>query len=188
MKPGGNRLVADIQLVRTPTGKETVVSEGFDKTPVILVVDDDWMNRELLEAHLELAGYEVMTANSGEKALEMVAKQPPDLVLLDVRMVGLNGYEVCARMKADKATRHVPIIIVTALDKDEDYQKAIEAGADDFLPKPFNSVLMMARIRSLLRIKRLQELLEYRNRQLRNALSRHVPPATVDQILAELGD
>lgn len=155
------------------------MTEDFEKSPVILVVDDDWMNRDLLQAHLEAAGYKVVTANSGEKALEIAAARTPDLIMLDVRMHGMSGYEVCARLKALESTQHVPVMIVTALDKDDDYLKAIEAGADDFLPKPFNSIIMLARIRSLLRIKTLYD-------RLRAVLRQHVAPETADQILAAL--
>jgi two-component system cell cycle response regulator len=157
-------------------------------TPVILVVDDDWMNRDLLQAHLEAAGYEVMTANSGQKALEVVGVRLPDLILLDVRMPGMEGYEVCERLKSDEATRHVPVVIVTALDKDEDFLRAAEAGADDFLPKPFNSVVMLARIHSLLRIKRLHDSLQHRHERLRIVLNRYFDPAQVGQILSELDE
>jgi DNA-binding response OmpR family regulator len=162
------------------------VSEEFRHTPAILVVDDDWMNRELLQAHLEAAGFEVITANSGDKALEIINGQIPDLVLLDVRMHGMDGYEVCARLKADDATRRVPIIIVTALDKDEDYLRAVEAGADDFLPKPFNSVVMLARIRSLLRLKKLYDVLEQRHERLRAVLGHYLDPQTASHILTDL--
>ncbi len=157
-----------------------------EAAPIILVVDDDWMNRDLLQAHLEVAGYEVMTANSGEKALELVEARTPDLVLLDVRMHGMSGYDVCARLKSQEATRPVPVIIVTALDKDEDYQRAVEVGVDDFLPKPFNSVVMLTRIRSLLRIKYLHDLLAARDERLRAALHQYVTPKTAAQILADL--
>jgi two-component system cell cycle response regulator len=157
-----------------------------DGNTVILVVDDDWMNRELLQTHLERAGYAVITANSGQKALEVSLSRPPHLVLLDVRMHGLSGYEVCARLKAQEATRYVPVIIVTGLDGDGDYHEALEAGADDFLPKPFNSVVMLARIRSLLRIKRLHERLDQRDGTLRAVLHRYVDHETVELILADL--
>jgi DNA-binding response OmpR family regulator len=164
------------------------LSDGeSDAKTVILVVDDDWMNRELLQTHLERAGYEVITANNGQKALDTVVSRPPDLVLLDVRMHGLSGYEVCARLKSQAAMRYVPVIMVTGLDGDADYQEAIEAGADDFLPKPFNSVVMFARIRSLLRIKRLHELLDRRDRTLRAVLHRYVNGETADLILGDLG-
>ena len=157
-----------------------------ESTPLILVVDDDWMNRDLLQTHLQVAGYNVMTANSGEKALEIVGRQMPDLVLLDVRMHGMNGYEVCARLKGNEATRHIPVIIVTALDKDDDYQKAVEVGVDDFLPKPFNSILMLTRIRSLLRVKYQHDLLMQREERLRAVLDQYVAPETAAQILADL--
>jgi DNA-binding response OmpR family regulator len=159
-----------------------------ENPPVILVVDDDWMNRDLLQAHLEAAGYQVVTANSGQKALEIVTSSIPDLVLLDVRMHGMDGYEVCSRLKSHEATQHVPVVIVTALDKDEDYVKAVEVGADDFLPKPFNSVLMLSRIRSLLRIKRLYDLLEQRSHRLSAVLSQYLDQTTIHQIFADLDE
>ncbi len=162
------------------------MSDEYRNPPAILVVDDDWMNRELLQTHLEAAGLQVMTANSGEKALEIISAQIPDLVLLDVRMPGMDGYEVCARLKAHEATRRVPIVIVTALDKDEDYVRAVEVGADDFLPKPFNSVVMLARIRSLLRVNSLYVKLEQHNERLRAVLSHYLDPETARQILADL--
>jgi sigma-B regulation protein RsbU (phosphoserine phosphatase) len=162
------------------------VSEESGHSPTILVVDDDWMNRELLQAHLEAAGFMVITANSGNKALEVISAQIPDLVLLDVRMHGMDGYEVCARLKADEVTHRVPILIVTALDKDEDYLKAVEAGADDFLPKPFNSVVMITRIRSLLRIKGLYDALEQRQERLRAVLGHYLDAETASHLLADL--
>jgi DNA-binding response OmpR family regulator len=161
------------------------VSDENRNPPAILVVDDDWMNRELLQAHLEAAGFLVIAANSGDKALGIISTQIPDLVLLDVRMPGMDGYEVCARLKSDEATYHVPIVIVTALDKDEDYLKAVEAGADDFLPKPFNSVVMLARIRSLLRIKGLYDTLQRRHERLRAVLGHYLDPETGRQILED---
>jgi two-component system cell cycle response regulator len=103
-------------------------------------------------------------------------------------MHGMSGYDVCALLKAHDATHHVPVVIVTAHDKDEDYSKAVEVGADDFLPKPFNSVLMLARIRSLLRIKQLYDLLAQRDQRLRAILDQYVAPETAGRILADLGE
>jgi two-component system cell cycle response regulator len=178
------------EVCRTYNGAEPeghrIVSDEYRQPPEILVIDDDWMIRDLLQAHLEAAGFHVMTANSGDKALEIIKVQIPDLVLLDVRMPGIDGYEVCARLKSHQATRRVPVVIVTALDNDEDYLKAVEVGADDFLPKPFNSVVMVARIRSLLRIKNLYDALDHRRERLRTVLGHHLDADTADQILADL--
>ena len=155
------------------------------KTPSILVVDDDWMNREVLEAYLNTAGYQVITAHSGDRALELAYGCPPDLVLLDVRMPGMDGYEVCRRLKGDVRTQFTPVVMVTALESDEDKLPAVEAGADDFITKPFNSLLLLTRVRSLLRIKDLHDQLEARNRLLRRVLSRYVSQDVAEEILSD---
>lgn len=157
-----------------------------EKMPLILVVDDDWMNREVMEAHLQAADYDVMVAQSGENALEMAFERPPDLVLLDVKMQGISGYEVCERLKSHQATRYVPVVIVTALESDEDKLKAIRSGADDFMGKPFTSLIMLTRVRSLLRIKHLHDELEARSNRLSRILQRYVSEDTTRMILAEL--
>jgi class 3 adenylate cyclase/CheY-like chemotaxis protein len=158
--------------------------EAID-TARVLVVDDDWLNRELLEAYLADAGCEVLTAYDGKKALEIVAETPPDLVLLDVNMPGMNGYEVCAHLKRDPQTQFIPVVMVTALEAEADKIKAIEAGADDFVSKPFNSYLLLARVRSLLRIKRLHDELEARNGLLRQLFTRYVDEGVADIILED---
>ncbi len=156
-----------------------------ERTPLIYVVDDDWMNREVMEAHLRGAGYGVQAIHSGEKALEMAIQQPPDLVLLDVRMQGMGGYETCRRFKAHDATRLIPVIMVSALDSDQDKQKVIDAGADDFILKPFTSLAMLVRVKNLLLVKRLRDELSQREELLRDVLARHVDAATADVILSE---
>jgi two-component system cell cycle response regulator len=118
----------------------------MNNPPLILVVDDDWMSRELLQAHLD--GYEVMMANNGEKALQMAVLRPPDLVIVDVRMPGINGYEFCVRLRADDAISHVPVLMLSALEGDEPHRRALEAGANDILSKPFDSLILMERVRS----------------------------------------
>ena len=102
---------------------------------LVMIVDDDQMNRELLETVVKRAGYSVNHANSGAQALRLVAAQPPDLILLDVRLGEMSGYDVCAQLKSDPATRSIPIIILTASDNVQDRQEALRAGADDFFPK-----------------------------------------------------
>ena len=122
----------------------------MSETPYILIVDDEWMNRELLEAYLKMGGYRVGQANNGEKALEMVADQPPALVMLDVRLSGISGFEVCRRLKEDANTRVIPVVMVTALDSTEDQQQITAAGADGFIAKPFEMDALLAKVRSLL--------------------------------------
>ena len=125
----------------------------------ILVVDDLAQNIKLLEAILSPRGYSVMTAESGEAALQAVGRELPDLVLLDVLMPGMDGYEVCRRLRADPATAYLPIVMVTA-HGDQEKLNAIEAGADDFLVKPIDQPELLARVRSLVRIKRYHDTIE----------------------------
>jgi CheY-like chemotaxis protein len=116
----------------------------------ILVVDDDWMNREMLQAHLEYAGLRVLLAHNGPKALEIAASDPPDIVLLDVRMPGMDGYEVCAALKSSPKTQHIPVLLTTAMEDEESKSRGIEAGADDFVSKPFEVDQMLAQIQRFL--------------------------------------
>jgi CheY-like chemotaxis protein len=163
-----------------------VTERNTQKPPLIMVVDDEWMNREMLQAYLEGAGYEVVLVASGPKALELAAARPPDLVLLDVRMTGMNGYEVCARLKATEATRYTPVLMVTGLVGDDDKRQALNAGADDFIPKPLDSLIMLNRIKSLLRVKHLYDELHARNVTLRTILKRYVDDQTLETIMADV--
>ncbi len=156
-----------------------------DAPPLVMVVDDDWMNREVLEAYLTDAGYDVILAHSGARALELAQATPPDLVLLDINMPGMSGYEACARLKSDELTRFTPVVMVTALEAEDDKIRAIQSGADDFLTKPFNSLMLLTRVRSLLRIKQLHDELENRNALLRRVLNRYVNEDIVDVILVD---
>ena len=119
----------------------------------ILVVDDIEPNVRLLEAKLSAEYYEVTTARDGASALQAAAAELPDVILLDVMMPGMDGFEVCRRLKADAATRHIPVVLVTALDGRRDRLTGLEAGADDFLTKPIDDVALFARVRSLARFK-----------------------------------
>lgn len=126
----------------------------------VLVVDDLEANRELLARILERQGHTVYTAGTGEEALELVARQRPDVVLLDVMMPGRSGFDICAELKRHDATRLIPVVLVTALSELDDRIHGIEAGADDFLTKPVNPHELQARVRSLLRIKRYTDELD----------------------------
>ena len=132
----------------------------------VLVVDDIPANRKLLTDVLSNAGYVVIAASSGEEALEKVASAKPDLVLLDILMPGLNGYEVCQRLRADPTTGVLPVVMVTALDPTEERIKGLDAGADDFLTKPVNAAELLARVRSLLRIKSLYDTVQVQSVEL----------------------
>jgi class 3 adenylate cyclase/CheY-like chemotaxis protein len=123
----------------------------------ILVVDDTPQNVKLLADILAAKGFAPVTAASGEEALARMAEGLPDLVLLDIMMPGLSGYDVCRRIRADPLTALLPIVLVTSLDPNQERLKGIEAGADDFVQKPFNQAELLARVRSLLRVKSLQD-------------------------------
>jgi adenylate cyclase len=120
---------------------------------VVLVVDDQAPNRRLLEAVLEPRGYQVVSAESGEQALQLLADDPPDVVLLDIVMPGMDGYEVCRRIRDDEATAVLPVVMITASGEQEKL-RATEAGADDFVTKPFDQAELLARVKSLVRISR----------------------------------
>ena len=147
----------------------------MDRPAKLLVVDDTPMNVKLLADRLTAKGYEVATAGSGAQALEQIKENQPDLVLLDVVMPQMSGYEVCRALREAPETRTLPGIMVTALDPDEERIKGLDAGADDFLSKPVNQPELEARVRSLLRIKQLNdELQEQRLGRLRRFLSPQV--------------
>ncbi len=131
-------------------------------TARILVVDDILANVRLLEAKLAAEYFEVVTAMNGVDALEAVQRTKPDIVLLDVMMPGIDGIEVCRRLKASAQTQHIPVIMITALDQLEDRVRGLEAGADDFLTKPVNDVSLFCRIKSLVRLKMLSDELRAR--------------------------
>ncbi|MGO8999886.1 MAG: protein kinase domain-containing protein [Polyangiaceae bacterium] len=144
----------------------------------ILVVDDEPWNRDLAAQQLEM--YDTRLAASGEEALAMIAAAPPDLVLLDVMMPGIDGFEVCRRLKADDATRLIPIVIMTALDAAAERIKGIEAGADDFLTKPVDERQLLARIRTALRAKHFVE----QKLNAAETLGRSRPPRALGSVRA----
>lgn len=129
----------------------------------ILVVDDIPMNVRLLESKLSAEYFEVVTASDGPSALKAAAELAPDLILLDVMMPGMDGFEVSRRLKADPKTRHIPVVMVTALRDTSDRVRGLDAGADDFLTKPVNDVALFARVRSLTRLKVMMDELRLRH-------------------------
>jgi two-component system cell cycle response regulator len=131
-------------------------------TARVLVVDDILSNVKLLEAKLTAEYFEVITASNGEQALTRVAADMPDIVLLDVMMPGMDGFEVCRRIKANTKTTHIPIVMVTALDQPSDRVTGLHAGADDFLTKPVDDMALFARVRSLVRLKMMTDELRMR--------------------------
>lgn len=133
----------------------------------ILVVDDVDTNVRLLEAKLTIEYYDVLTCRDGAAALEIAQTEQPDLILLDVMMPSMDGFETCRKLKDDPATRHIPVVLVTALDGREDRMRGLEAGADDFLSKPLDDVILMARVRSLTRLKIVIDELREREESVR---------------------
>lgn len=131
-------------------------------TARVLVVDDILANVKLLEARLSAEYFDVITAMSGPEALSICERAQCDIVLLDVMMPDMDGFEVCRRLKANPATQHIPVIMVTALDQPSDRVKGLEAGADDFLTKPVNDLALVTRVRSLVRLKMVQDELRMR--------------------------
>lgn len=148
--------------------------------PKILVVDDEPINVELLEAYLT-GEYNILTAYNGEEALEKVKSEHPDLILLDIMMPGMDGYEICRILKNDSLTQFIPIVMVTALSERDDRIKSIEVGADEFLTKPVDKVELMARVKSLVHVKQLhnrlvseRDVLDVQNR-IRSVLTAIIP-------------
>ena len=132
----------------------------------ILIVEDNLESIDLLVYFLKPAGYEIMTATDGRQALKMLARELPDLILLDVMLPDLDGFQICEKLKKNERTFHIPIIMITALKELKDKIRGLEAGADDFLTKPFDNVELLTRVKSLLRIKFYHDELVRRNKEL----------------------
>ena len=126
----------------------------------ILVVDDNEQNLELLVAYLETLGCPVVTAIDGVDALDKVAAEKPDLILLDIMMPRMSGFEVCRKIKSDPTTRDTPVIMVTALNELTDIERGVESGTDDFITKPVNRLELTTRVKSLLRVRHLKSELD----------------------------
>ncbi|MCG6536900.1 MAG: response regulator, partial [Syntrophales bacterium LBB04] len=129
--------------------------------PVILAVDDQLQNIELIDAYLSPHGYEIVRAESGETAMQAIAENAMDLVLLDVMMPKINGFEVCKRIKENERLRSIPVIMITALSAKEDRIKGIDAGAEDFISKPIDKGELLARVKMLLKMKMLNDRLNH---------------------------
>lgn len=147
----------------------------------VLVVDDDPLNRRILTATLAREGLRTTTASDGEEALAALSQDPPDVILLDIVMPGIDGFGVLERIKADEASRHLPVIMISGLDDTASVIRALEMGADDFLPKPFDAAILRARINAGLDRKALHELERDR---VRDIFTRFLPEPMVDEVLA----
>jgi DNA-binding NarL/FixJ family response regulator len=141
------------------------MSSQLPRHPKLLLVDDAPQNIKLLEAVLAPRGYDLAVASSGEEALQKIASEAPDVVLLDIVMPGMDGYEVCRRLRADPVTALLPVVMITA-SGDQERVRAIEAGADDFLQKPLNQAEVLARIKSLVRVKSYHETIQKQTAEL----------------------
>jgi len=143
----------------------------------ILIVDDEPFNVDLLEQQLEELGYETVNATNGQEALDMVAAEAPDLILLDVMMPIMDGFTVCRLLKDNEETRLIPIVIMTALGAVEDRIQGIEAGADDFLTKPVDERELLARIQTTLKLKHAVDRRINELRRVKDHFARFVPEA-----------
>ena len=142
------------------------MTPGQERRERILVVDDNHDNVDIIGTRLRFRGYDIDEAGDGARALECVRNSPPDLILLDVMLPDIDGYEICRRVKGDASLPFIPIILVTARDSTGDKVAGLDAGADDYLTKPIDFPELEARVRSMLRIKRLQDEVEEKNREL----------------------
>ena len=135
---------------------------------VILLVDDNLQNLELMQAYLESLPCRLLTARDGSEAFNLISDDPPDLILLDVMMPRMSGFELCQKLKSNPGTRDIVVIMVTALHEVGDFERAVECGTDDFLTKPVNKLELLTRVRSLLRVrllkKRLDQVMSLRQR------------------------
>ena len=148
--------------------------EVLGHQPRVLIVDDERQNRELLEVMLAPEGFVLLTAASGEEALAIVAQQPPDLVLLDIMMPAMDGYEVAIRIKEGPAARNIPIIMVTALDDREAKMRGLHAGAEDFVTNPVDRAELVVRVRNLLRLKAYGDYHDQHSRMLEDDVASRI--------------
>jgi two-component system cell cycle response regulator len=133
----------------------------------VLVVDDNEQNLELIQAYLEDLGCRILAARDGLETLKVVEAEQPDLILLDVMMPRMSGFQACQRIKSNPHTRDIPVVMITALNEVGDVERAVESGADDFLTKPVNKLELITRVRSLLRVRQLKKQLDRTLEQMR---------------------
>jgi PleD family two-component response regulator len=136
------------------------VSPDEAEAPRVLIADDDPQSLELLEVYLCNSDYQIRTATGGEEALQLVRQWKPDLVLLDIMMPKVSGFEVCKRLRADPATQDIAVLMITALDQPSDVERAVEAGTNDFLTKPINKTELLLRVRAMLKAREQQRDLD----------------------------
>jgi two-component system, OmpR family, alkaline phosphatase synthesis response regulator PhoP len=145
----------------TKSAKAQKALEEMSQTDItastVLIVDDHEQNLELLQAYLEELGCKTLGARDGIDAVEMVERHNPDLVLLDVMMPRMSGFQVCEKIKSDPMTRDIPVVMVTALNEVADVERAVESGANDFLSKPVHKIELITRVRSLLQLRLLKQ-------------------------------
>jgi len=151
----------------------------------ILVVDDTEANLKLLRALLRGAGYEVVTASGGEEGIRAATAEQPDLILLDIMMPDLTGFEVCQRLRGAPETRETPVVFLTALHELEDHMKGMDAGGDDVLTKPINKLELLTRVASLLRLSTLAKDLQATRRLVHELLRTHVSEEVARRYLAD---
>lgn len=165
-----------------PTDK----SQGSGRPPLIMVVDDEILNRKLIEAMLKPQGYEVVSAVDGEDCLAKVGEAMPDLILMDIMMPRLNGFETVSKLKSRPELSIIPIVMVTALQDVNDRVKALEVGADDFLTKPVDRMELRARVRSLLKVKAYNDYMVHYRQRLEDEVARQtITIKTANQKIAE---
>ena len=151
---------APITAVSTESQTQSTTHESFLPQSTVLIVDDNAQNVELLQAFLETLPVKLHTAGDGVEALAAVEEHHPDLILLDIMMPRMSGYQVCRKLKADPNTRDIQILMVTALNELGDVEQAAECGTDDFISKPVNKFELLTRVKSLLRVRHLKNELE----------------------------
>jgi DNA-binding response OmpR family regulator len=153
---GTSSTASPTEKVEPPSVASTATARVAE-TGLVLIVDDNADNRDVLGRRLEREGHQVLQAAGGKEAIELLGRQSIDLVLLDVMMPDMDGYQVLQHLKADAALRHIPVLMISALDELDSVVRCIELGAEDYLPKPFDPVLLNARIGASLEKKRLRE-------------------------------
>ena len=162
--------------IRTRNASQGLMTDaGSTSSDRILIADDNQQNRELLEAYLADEGHDILMATDGVETIDMAVAEQPDLILLDIMMPKLSGYEVCQQLKQDERTRDIPVLMVTALKEMGDIERAVSAGADDFLTKPVHRIELKTRVRSLLRVRHLTN---ERDRLLAYLAEVEQPPAS----------